>query len=260
METLGNFPFGEEVTILSQRDRSRKKYFVIGSYASAVHTSWYNAAGKVVTKTLPIANEPEFLWTGNSFEAMTLINRVNIPPEAGRLSDPGKWMNGGVGRIFNIDFLKPLNLFRSDLWITLLIPFTLANKGQRKAISRYERQRTEFNLPASRIVPSNVKSSIIDDTRISEILSELEESEAEIIITLGDLPLHHFIKAFDPEKLNLSSFNLYGRLHNITINEKLYRLLPLYHPKAGENVGAYTQRWRNAHRDWISYIAHTLDL
>ena len=253
MESLGSFPFGEEVKIVSQKDRTPKKYFVIGSYASAVHTTWFGTNGKIITKSLPVANEPEVLWTGNSLEAMTIINRIYIPSEAGSLTDPGKWVNGGVGRLFNVEILRPLNIFRSDVWLTLLIPHTVANKGQRKAINRYTRFAEEFNLHKSNIKPSNIKSSLIDEKRIRDISEELETSKAEIIITLGDLPLHHFIKLFDPAKKNLDSFKNYGCLHKVKINSKSYQLLPLYHPKAGANIGAYTERWKNIHHEWIKY-------
>lgn len=260
MENLGNFPFGEAVERLSQKDRTPKKYFVIGSYASAVHTAWYDLNEKVITKSLAVANEPEILWTGNSFEAMTIINRLNCPPEAGSLCDPGKWMNGGVGRLFNMDILKPLNIFRSDVWLALLIPFTIANKGQRKAMNRYNRICEQFKLPPAKLHPSNIKSELIDEERISELLKELEECKPDVIITLGDLPLHHFIRRFDETKFNLTAFKYYGSLHEVEINSRHYKLLPLYHPKAGENLGSYTEKWMKVHKDWIKYQASGLKI
>lgn len=260
MENLGTYPFGEKVAKVSQKDRSKKKFFVLGSYASAVHTAWYNISGKVISKSLPVSNEPEILWTGNSFEAMTIINRISIPEDAGRLSDPGRWLNGSVGRIFNAHFLKPLNIYRSDIWMCLLIPFFLANKGQRKALSRYEKLRTQFNLPESQINPSSHKSHLIDENRKQEILNELKESDADTIITLGDMPLHHIIKFYNPEFENLLSFDRYGIMHKLIIDDREYRLLPLYHPKAGENVGSYTQKWRSIHQDWISSTVGSLEI
>ncbi|HSL88497.1 MAG TPA: hypothetical protein VK870_04285 [Ignavibacteriaceae bacterium] len=260
MENLGKFPFGEEVKRLTQKDRSPKKYFVIGSYASAVHSSWYDKSGKLISRALAVANEPDILWAGNSFEAMSIINRVNCPPDAGRLSDPGKRINGGVGRLFYVEILKPLNILRSDVWFTLLIPFTVANKGQRKSLNRYKRVCGQFNLPESSILPSNIKSSLITEQRIKEILNELEESKAEVIITLGDLPIYHFIRLFDSSKVNLSLFSKYGVINTIEINNKIYKLLPVYHPKSGENIGSYTERLRQIHNDWKKFDAPEIQL
>ena len=260
MEKPGLFPFGEEVRILNQKDRSPKKFFVIGSYASAVHASWFDMSGKMISRALAVANEPEILWTGNSFEAMSIINRVNCPPDAGILSDPGKRMNGGVGRLFYLEVLKPLNILRSDVWFTLLIPFIVANKGQRKSLNRYKRLCADFNLPESSILPSNIKSSLITEQRIKEILNELEESKAEVIITLGDLPLHHFIRLFDSGKVNLSAFLKYGAVNKVEINNKIYKLLPLYHPKSGENIGSYTEKLIRIHQEWKIFDAPEIEL
>lgn len=250
MEELGNFPFGENIVRLTQKDRSPKRFFLIGSYASAVHALWFDLSGKMVTRSLAVANEPEILWAGNSFEALTVITRVKCPLDAGRLTDAGKRMNGGIGRLFHSEILKPLNIFRSDVWFSLLIPFTIANKGQRKALNRYNRSCEKFRLPPSSILPSNIKTSLITEKRISDLIEELEESKAEIIITLGDLPLHHFIKLFNPYIDKLDSFERYGQIHDIKIKDKNYRLLPFYHPKSGENIGAYTEKWRRVHFDW----------
>lgn len=258
MESFGTFPFGEKVRRLIQKDQTPKKYFVIGSYASAVHATWRSAEDKIFSKALPVANEPEILWKGVPSESGEIIRRIKVPPEAGRLSQPGKWVNGGVGRLFDIEILRPLDIFRTDVWLVLLIPYTVANKGQRKALNRYTRAAGEYNLPVSNIKFSNIKTSLVDHNRIRELLNELEVAKAEVIITLGDLPLYHFIRLFEPEKRTLSCFKMYGQLHTIKINDKSYQLLPLYHPKAGEKVGSYTQQWKNVHSNWIKDTKNNL--
>lgn len=258
MESFGTFPFGAKVHCVTQADRTPKKYFVLGGYASAVHACWLSTAGKIITKSLPVTNEPEILWSGDPIDANAIINRINIPEPAGGLTFPGKWLNGGVGRLFNVEMLKPLGIFRPYVWIALLIPFTIANKSQRKALNRYSRLANEFNLPPADLKPSNKKTYMIDQQRIDTILDELEQSKAEIIITLGDLPLHHFIRLFDPTKRNLDCFEIYGKLHQININQKSYQLLPLYQPKVGENIGSYTTRWKNIHHEWLEYDASQL--
>lgn len=43
---IQNFPFGEPLKKVQQQDRSPKKVFVLGVYASAVHARWIDKDGK----------------------------------------------------------------------------------------------------------------------------------------------------------------------------------------------------------------------
>ncbi len=260
MQYLGKFPFGAEIKRIEQKDKSPKRFFVIGSYASAVHAEWKSGEGKIITKSLPVENEPEILWTGPPSETSSIIAQISVSEEIGILRYPGRWLNGVIGRMFNKEILSPLRLLRTDLWLTLLIPYAVANKGQRKAINRYIKCMDKHKLPVPDMKPSNIKGTLITGERIKEICNELVLSQAEIIITLGDLPLYHFIRVYNPEITNLSVFNFYGQLNDIKIEDKKYKLLPLYHPKAGENIGSYTEKWRNFHYDWIKYTARGLYL
>ncbi|MBR2201384.1 MAG: hypothetical protein IJ894_11670, partial [Bacteroidales bacterium] len=63
------FPFGQEVHKLVQQDRSPKKVFVLGVYASAVHAKWKDKNGKLVCQALAVASEPRIFWDGNEKEA-----------------------------------------------------------------------------------------------------------------------------------------------------------------------------------------------
>ena len=67
-ETVPNaqFPFGEPLRILRQQDRTPKKVFVLGVYASAVHAIWYSPEGKILCKALAVASEPEIFWNGEN--------------------------------------------------------------------------------------------------------------------------------------------------------------------------------------------------
>ena len=51
------FPFGEQLQPLRQEDKSPKKVFVLGVYASAVHARW-KKDGKVICQALAVASEP----------------------------------------------------------------------------------------------------------------------------------------------------------------------------------------------------------
>jgi len=62
------FPFGTPVCILRQEDRSGKKVFVLGVYASAVHEKWIGHDLKVRVHALAVASEPEIFWIGDGIE------------------------------------------------------------------------------------------------------------------------------------------------------------------------------------------------
>ena len=83
-ETIPNaqFPFGQPLKLVKQRDRSPKKVFVLGVYASAVHAKWHPPKGKPI-EALAVASEPEIFWNGEN--AAEIISQIAVPPEAGYL-------------------------------------------------------------------------------------------------------------------------------------------------------------------------------
>lgn len=79
------FPFGQQVHSLIQQDRTSKKVFVLGIYASAVHARW-KINGKTVCVALAVASEPRIFWDGNIEEAKAIISKIYIPKETGHCS------------------------------------------------------------------------------------------------------------------------------------------------------------------------------
>ena len=51
------YPFGEYVRPLVQEDRSPKRAFVLGVYASAVHARW-KRGNNIICQALVVASEP----------------------------------------------------------------------------------------------------------------------------------------------------------------------------------------------------------
>ncbi len=68
------FPFGQKLKKVEQKDRSPKKVFVLGVYASAVHARWVDKNGKQKVSALAVASEPEIFWTGKNAEE--IISRI----------------------------------------------------------------------------------------------------------------------------------------------------------------------------------------
>ena len=87
------FPFGEPLRALMQEDRTPKKIFVLGVYASAVHATW-KKENKIICRALAVASEPRIFWDGNPEEAKRIIDRIQIPAVLGELIPASRQLNG----------------------------------------------------------------------------------------------------------------------------------------------------------------------
>jgi len=96
------YPFGETVKPLVQQDRSPKKVFVLGVYASAVHARWMKPGQKrPVCTALAVASEPRIFWDGNPEEAKEIISRINFPKELGTLEPADPKFNGPSAKVLD---------------------------------------------------------------------------------------------------------------------------------------------------------------
>lgn len=248
------FPFGQPLQKVAQKDRSPKKAFVLGVYASAVHARWIDADGKQKVSALAVASEPEIFWQGENAEE--IISKIPIPEEAGKLVVPGnKNMNGPSGKALDELFLAPLGLNRSNTWLCDLLPYSRVNPSQRKAIdSKYEDARKEYGLNDATI-PNFDKAELKSEARRDEILAELKESQAEILILLGDLPLKHFLRHFDKRYSRLTDFGEdkenYGKPRKVIIDGKEYEVIALCHPRQAARLGHSSKTWGRLHDGWV---------
>ena len=87
------FPFGQKLHPLVQQDRTPKKVFVLGVYASAVHARW-KKGNKIICQALAVASEPRIFWEGKEEEARSIIAGIEIPAELGYLEPAGKLPHG----------------------------------------------------------------------------------------------------------------------------------------------------------------------
>lgn len=250
------FPFGQELKKVEQENRSPKKAFVLGVYASAVHAKWTDNDGNQVVSALAVASEPEIFWTGH--DADKIISAIQIPEQLGKLSVPGnKRLNGPSGRALDESFLSPLDIKRKDTWLCDLLPYSRVNEKQRQAITDHYTKEIvkDFNLtPAS--IPDFDKGELNSKPRRDEILEELEMSQAKILILLGDLPIYWFLRFHDKRYSRLSQFGetyeTYGRQHDIRINNRLYKVIPLCHPRQAARLGSSNSKWGDLHDKWIN--------
>ena len=256
--TVGTFPFGQPIQPVTQADRGPKRLFVLGVYASAVHARWCDAGGKQLVAALGVASEPYIFWRGD--DVGKILSEIRVPSEAGSLEPAACNLNGPSGRSLDDDFLKPLRLTRENAWLCDLVPNSCMNHRQADAIERsYTPLVEKYGLPP--VDWPNVPKKLTDATRREKIAAELRDSSAEVVITLGDMPLKWFGRAFGSNRL-LRSYGedskTYGRLHDFSIEGQALKLLPLVHPRQAAGLGGHTSRWKALHEIWIRRTAPEL--
>ena len=245
------FPFGEPLKLVKQRDRSPKKVFVLGVYGSAVHANWYSPEGRLLCDiSLAVASEPEIFWRGEN--AAEIISQIAMPSEAGYLRPAEETYNGSSGRVLDELYFAPLGLSRSDAWLCDLVPHSFMNPEQKKAIKKsYTPSSKRYNLPTASIPEK--PSTLIDESRRNEIIAELEESQAETVILLGDDPIKWFLSCVSERKeTRLAHFDMknYGSPVSAKINGKTYTVLPLVHVRQAGGLGRHSPYLRQLHKNW----------
>lgn len=253
---IGTFPFGQPVQQVVQKDRSPKRVFILGVYASAVHARWIGFDGKTKIKAFAVASEPYIFWRGDN--ADELIEKVDIPKTLGRLVPASKQYNGPSGLALDDLILYPLGLTRSDVWLCDLVPHSCVNPSQNNAIAReYLPLIPDHGLP----VPSVpiVPTRFTNENRRNDILDEFLKSGAGTFILLGDKPIQWFLNYFDRRWKRLSDFvqneESYGQVHSTQIKGKTIDILPLAHPRQIAKLGRYSVKWYEYHQIWIQSSA-----
>ncbi len=246
------FPFGSHLIKVEQQDKSPKKVFVLGVYASAVHAKWIDTNGKVIINALAVASEPEIFWKGGN--AHKIIDEISIPSELGKLKPADKRFNGPSGKVLDDLFLSPLGYSRADAWLCDLLPYSRLNPNQKEAIkNHYKPLLGKYDLPECSI-PTLTASDMNSNSRKDEILKELEQSQADTIILLGDLPIKHFLSRYSNYN-NLSDLveqqKQYGDPCPISINGKIFNVIPLVHPRQAGSLGNSSQKWFEVHKNWV---------
>ena len=246
------YPFGEVVHRLVQQDRTPKKVFVLGVYASAVHARWTKGS-ETICAALAVASEPRIFWDGNQEEATEIIGRIKIPKELGKLTPAGKNLNGPSAKVLDEHILVPLGFTRKDAWLCDLLPETRLNDNQKKVIDReYEKRRKKFGL--NEVTIPIRPTEFCNSERCQEILAEIEESKAELLVLLGDIPIQQFLnKVANVKYTSLQDFkDLYGYGNPVEakINGKTLKVLPLAHPRQIGGLGFHSKEWKKVHQGW----------
>ena len=254
---LGKFPFGQPVRRVEQNDRNPRQVFVLGVYSSAVHARWLSSEGKELVKALSVASEPWIFWCGENTN--DIVSSIDVPDGVGSLEPAACRFNGPSGRSLDDQYLEALGVTRAEAWLCDLVPHSCMNDGQRCALKRNQDVFDEYSLERGNRPP--VRTKQLGECRIKEIAAELSESEAKFVITLGDYPLKWFASKFGSEK-KLGTYGLdpdaYGRLHDIEVEGRSLKLLPLTHPHNAARIPPYRKEWADRHEIWVRDTARGL--
>lgn len=246
------YPFGEIVHPLTQQDRTPKKVFVLGVYASAVHAQW-KREGKTVCQALAVASEPRIFWDGNIDEAKEIIGRIHIPRELGTLEPAVNHLNGPSAKVLDEHILSPLGYTRNDAWLCDLLPETRLNPNQMKVI------REMYNplIEQYRLNPVTIDkrpTNFCTKDRAEEILAELKESQASHLVLLGDIPIRQFLKKVAKvEYSSLQEYDVrygYGKSSETLIGNQIIKVRPLAHPRQIGALGSHCEKWYHKHQNW----------
>ena len=89
---------------------------------------------------------------------------------------------------------------------------------------------------------------------LSKFTEELLQSEAELLVLLGDIPIAQYLKkvAYVPYSTLGEYVELYGYGNptETVICGKTIKVLPLAHPRQIGALGAHSERWNLAHSEW----------
>lgn len=232
--------------------------FVLGVYASAVHARWTKPGEKhSICAALAVASEPRIFWDGNIDEAREIISKIKIPKELGTLEPAGSNLNGPSAKVLDESILAPLGFIRKDAWLCDLLPETRINKSQREVIKgKYNPKIAEFGL--NKVSIPDRPTIFCDSVRCKEILEELKESQADLLILLGDIPIAQFLNevANVPYKTLQEYVNLYGygKATNTIIDGRTIKVLPLAHPRQIGGLGFHSKDWHDKHQEWEKSI------
>lgn len=246
------FPFGKQLRIVEQTDRSPKDVFVLGVYSSAVHARWRDATGRIRVNALAVVSEPYIFWRGDG--AGDIVAGVGCPPELGTLEPADESLNGPSGKALDDLVLAPLGYGRERAWLCDLIPYSCCNPAQNAAIKReYDpvRQQAGIALPEASI--PGVPKELASVERRQEILGELKASRAAKLVLLGDEPIRWFFRHFVSRWQTLSDFGPegYGEPHPVMLGDLGVSVIPMAHPRQIAALGSSSERWFNRHKAWM---------
>lgn len=250
---MGTFPFGRPASLRPPRPAlsGAAQVFVLGVYPSALHVRWTRPDGKVHVQSLAVDDEPEVFWDG-----MDAVERVEHWKQQvgwqrcwGSATPSG---NGTSGRGVLSDVLEPLGIapeqaFFTDCYRRYLVKHGAGSQGAAmdRAYAPFAAARglPPVDLPERPTDPALVRMAIAEDG--GEIVSQLQDSGADLVVTLGQPAADVFAAVTGAARPVLRRDMSYGLERQVRVGGRAAQWLPLKHP--GQRAPAWVQH----HQDWI---------
>jgi hypothetical protein len=134
-----------------------------------------------------------------------------------------------------------------------MVPHALSDRGQQSAIQkRYEPLRQRFGLHESTVPlkPAN-SAGWRDLVEVERLVQELEQSQADTIISLGNPVIEHFLNRVCVTPIPRLTPEDYGAVRQVVMKGGArYQVVCLAHMRV--TTIRPMDRWRIAHEDWIA--------
>jgi len=243
------FPFGTPLVPAAAKPPSKKvKAFVVGVYSSAVHARWISDQGRTLCKALAVASEPYSFWDGTGAAELVAAANQGVPRGAGSLVPADGAFNGPSGLVLDRLFLAPLDLRRSDTWITDLHDFYYLSEGNEAALARHYAPLVKEGLVRAASLPKRPASVAPSKAGLERLQDEFERASAPLVVTLGNEPIPH-IFGKGAKKL---AINGYGQTFDAVVFGRPVNGLKLCHPRQAGKLGRASKAWFEVHRDWVA--------
>ena len=109
------FPFGQPIVPVKQVDDGRKKkLFILGVYASAVHVKWYGPDGKIRIRAMAVASEPEIFWRGDYSYVLSVISKIALDSKYGHLEPADHAFNGPSGNCLDSNWKRNIYIIYAN--------------------------------------------------------------------------------------------------------------------------------------------------
>lgn len=274
MNDHGTFPFGAPSTERPpRRPDGGADLFLLGVYPSAFHIRWrlpewartkFGWAREHVG-ALAVDVEPEVFWDGDGEQQVLEQWQTKVGWVDG--DGPGSFgsciaaMNGTSGRAVQDEVIAPLNVDPSRVWFTDCIPYFFIKSSNEQAQQAevirdiYEPIAAELKLGSATLPPRPSPASLVRETIDAQgkrLRSEIEESAAPVVVTLGEearLVMHELAdECAGPSTRRLQSGDGYGDPGSATFGGQESIWYALSHP------GNRSSTWTTARSEWVSKV------
>jgi hypothetical protein len=293
MDNWGRFPFGQPNTARPARMASRSEAAIVGVYPSAWHVAWTAPPGlaspgiKGAVAALAVDVEPTVFWDGSADDFAQRLEGWRqavgfVEERHGAIGSRSPSTNGSSGKKVVERYLAPLGIGAERATYTDVFPvFQVKSSGGARR-EQGDAIRDEYDSVAARLgappcslrarIPKSKLPAVAASTFGERLVADLAESEAPLIITLGDevwatLLAIPSLRARPPANSFSDLYGeRYGVLGSLMVRGREVAWLPMVHPGLLKGTGDVdtvidprtrsVQGWSALHARWAMSAIH----